>query len=113
MQKSKYPKIITDTDQNLVTNNIISTSLTVEEKYDLYHHTHEGIDGVDEKIEEVTRALAEVNAALESLERMKDELDERLDAIEEIISKYGNPIYIGDWDATTPEIDPEPVNQQS
>ena len=109
---SKYPMIMFDKDVNLANKNI-NTVLTTEEKYDLFHHTHEGIDGVDEKIEEVNRALAQVTASLEALERMKDELDQRMDQIEEIISKYSDPIYIGDWDATTPEIDPEPVEASS
>ena len=109
---SKYPKIMFDQDVNLANKNI-NTVLTTEEKYDLFHHTHEGIDGVDEKIEEVNRALAEVTASLEALERMKEELDQRLDEVEEIISKFKDPIYIADWDATTPEIDPAPDGTSS
>ena len=47
--RSKYPEIIVDKDANMASGSLNTHHLTVEEYYDLLHHTHGFSDLVDDE----------------------------------------------------------------
>lgn len=119
---SIFPKITFD--ENLNANVKMAKSLTIEEYLDLLHHTHDGVSeigGMLEKITNLESKVAELEAKLKesgvtggddvnTLSEKVDNLQTQLTALNSELDTYvDEDLQISDWDATTPEIDSNPV----
>lgn len=109
--ESKYPEIVIDKDPNSPNSRMIH-NLTVEQYYDLMHHTHENIGTGDpsadstykEILEKVNSMQGTIKTITEENNSLKQEINSMKNEISDIKSNSSG-VYIGDMDATTPEID--------
>ena len=88
---SKYPEIIVDKDKNAVNTNL-KVDLTVEQLYDLFHHTHNlsdlvGIKQLDTKINDVQKAVAEQSANIAAIKDSVQAIQSNIDSILEYIEQ--------------------------
>ena len=82
--KSKYPKIIIDTEKTTHFNNRLNYNITIEEFYDLMHHTHSiadltAVDGevVDDNIQAtVLNLVATVNELKQTIANQQNTINE-------------------------------------
>lgn len=133
---SEYPEITMDKDKNSVNDNMIR-QMTIEEWYDLLHHTHKVNEFVDEQGNKVKALYAPINEdgstddsgltldeqTINAVNEMKltvAELKKTVEAqqktiesqqkvIESLSKASSQHIDVVDWDASTPELDPAPV----
>jgi len=100
---SKYPKIITDNRGNSV-NESLKKQLTIEEYYDIMHHTHDASSILNkedianyEEMQNSIKSLTEtVNTLQVTIKNMQDQIN--------------NMPPIGDWDTDTPGIQDQEGN---
>jgi len=96
VKESVYPEIVVDKAGN-TSNGNLKYNLTVEEYYDLLHHTHSSADTEDatltERIQSIESQLTQLKTEVQNLS------DGGLD--------------VGDWDATTPEKETDPTGGNS
>lgn len=119
---SKFPKITFD--ESLNANIKMTKNLTIEEYLDLLHHTHDGVSeigGMLEKISTLETKVAELEEKLKesgvtggddvsALSEKVDNLQSQLTDLDSELDTYvDEDLQISDWDATTPEIDSNPV----
>ena len=101
---SKYPEIIVDKDKNAVNTNL-KVDLTVEQLYDLFHHTHNlndlvgmgdgelsetdkvAIKQLDTKINDVQKAVAEQSANIAAIKDSVQAIQSNIDSILEYIEQ--------------------------
>lgn len=90
MQKytSKYPKIITDASGNSV-NEGLKKIVTIEEWYDISHHTHDIS----------TLSVSDDGVSYDELVAMVNELQEMVKTLQAQVSNMPS---VGDWDVETP-----------
>lgn len=104
---SIYPKIITDDKGNSV-NESLAKKLTIEEYYDLLHHTHSVTDLVIsggmsyDELQNTVKTLSEMLNNLIGIVQVQQV------TIDEMKAEMATIANIKDWDVTTPGIqDPE------
>lgn len=110
---SKYPAIVIDRNPNSALADKMIKKLTVEEYYDLVHHTHSSLDvsdgnlnndtinGMQTKIESLNQSISDMEDTIKA----QNELIETLStAIEEIKTAVTNSATVSDWDVTKPGI---------
>ena len=115
--KSKYPKIIVDTNKSTHFNNALNHNITVEEFYDLMHHTHslsdlignsgEIVDGdIQVTVLNLVSTVNELKQTIETQQSVITELTEKTKTQEETINRLSQQVdniveddsnYI-DWD---------------
>lgn len=111
----KYPKIITDESTNSPNQNMY-VRLTVEQYYDLLHHTHNASDiiGINNEgsVEPTdSETIQELQSTVETLTETVTTLQNAIGDISEKIDKYiEEDIGIADYDATKPGIQDENGN---
>lgn len=127
---SKYPSIVVDKSTNSV-NESLKKVMTVEEYYDLKHHTHsisslavdegsmtynemqttvnelsETINNLNDIIQQNNNTIKEQNDIIQKLETDTTELKQLIDSQNEIINsmkeEIANMASVSDWDVTTP-----------
>jgi methyl-accepting chemotaxis protein len=79
--RSKYPEIIVDKDANMASGSLNTHHLTVEEYYDLLHHTHGFSDLVDDEgtsINELVEIVDQFSGTVNTLSNTVEELTEQL-----------------------------------
>lgn len=128
---SDYPEITMDGARNSVNTGMIK-QITIEEWYDLLHHTHKVDEFVDKDLNKV-RSLAvpldtesedlpldqqivsmintltdKVNALTEKVNSQQQIIETQTQQIESLTKQAKSHIDVVDWDATTPEPDPVP-----
>ena len=94
MYTSKYPTIVTDKRINSV-NESLQKKLTIEEYYDLTHHTH----NIDHLISSGGMSYGEMQNAILSLTKTVEEL---LKTVDELKKQAANTPTVSDWDVTIP-----------
>ena len=111
----KYPKIVTDERSNSPNQNMY-VRLTVEEYYDLLHHTHNASDiiGINNegKVEPSNPAeIAELQSTIKTLTQTTQMLQNAINDMNKKVDKYiEEDIGIADYDATIPGIQDENGN---
>lgn len=123
--KSKYPEIIMDNNNNSP-NGYTKYNLTVEQYYDLLHHTHNSSDlvggsgeGGGSNISQTVSDLVKKVEALQNTVNKQDEIikslnttiqgqNENIEQISKQIDDISGPdsgiVDVGDWDVETPGI---------
>lgn len=111
----KYPKIVTDESSNSPNQNMY-VRFTVEQYYDLLHHTHNASDiiGINNEgqIEPSNPTeIAELQSTIKTLTQTTQMLQNAIDNINKKVDNYiEEDIGIADYDATTPGIQDENGN---
>lgn len=109
--QSKYPEIIVDKDQN--SPNMHPVVLSVEQLYDLMHHTHKLSDlisdggdkpGQDEDQTPVQQLTTKVESLSAVVETVNTEIASINSEIEELKVASESTMSITDWDVTKPGI---------
>ncbi len=100
---SQYPKIIMDTSTNSV-NDSLAKKLTVEEYYDLLHHTHTvssliGSVGGDASYDGITNI---VNTLSDTVNSLVNTVQIQQETINELKAQLNSLIHVKDWDVNTP-----------
>lgn len=136
--KSKYPEIVIDKNANMGSGSHNNRMLTVEEYYDLLHHTHsisdilddEGyspseLGGLVEEMKNTMDTMAEtITQANETIEALRAKVADNAQVIENLTQglvavdqqietinhKLEEAYQVSDYDATTPEIEDEDGN---
>ena len=97
MYTSQYAKIVTDSKINSV-NESLQKKLTIEEYYDLMHHTHKITDliasGNSMSYAEMQETILNLSSKVHELTNIVNQLSVQLD----------NGLSVSDWDVTTPGI---------
>ena len=109
IKQSKYPEIIIDKDNNSVNkdHNIV---LTVEQYYDLLHHTHNtsdiiGSESSMQTISEVQENILQLKNTIASLKLSIDEIKQQLNDMNEDVNDY-DVLTAGIQDITGNTIEP-------
>ena len=102
---SKYPKIVIDSIHNSV-NESLAKRWTIEEFYDIMHHTHniEDLVGSLENGGDYTEIKNTVAELIQTVNELKTENEELKKIIKEITDEISNMTSVGDWDVETPGI---------
>ena len=136
--KSKYPEIVIDKNANMGSGSHNNRMLTVEEYYDLLHHTHSISDILDDEgyspseigglveqmqttITTMADTIAQANETIEALRtkvadnaQVIENLTQSLVAVDQQIEtinhKLDEAYQVSDYDATTPEIEDDDGN---
>jgi hypothetical protein len=99
MHTSKYPAIIVDSRGNSV-NESLQMRLTIEQYYDLTHHTHDisslAIGENAMTYEQMQEQISTLNNTVETQQNTINELTESIKALKELI-KNSIPL-VSDWD---------------
>ena len=102
---SKFPKIIIDSRQNTHLSKSMQRKISIEEYYDLLHHTHNISDliqnneiGTDENIQLTIANLVNTVNELKSTISKQQETIDRLSSLVEI--NEDNDVDVTDWDIT-------------
>lgn len=101
---SQYPKIVMDTNINSV-NDSLAKKLTVEEYYDLLHHTHTvssligSVGGGDVSYDGITDI---VNTLSDTVNSLVNTVQIQQETINELKSQINSLIHVKDWDVNTP-----------
>lgn len=106
---SKYPTIIVDTRANSV-NESLQKKMTIEEYYDLMHHTHnisqltsdEGAMSYNEMqnaINSLTKTIGELKIIIEAQQSTIIELKQ---TVQTLSDEVANTPTVSDWDVETP-----------
>jgi hypothetical protein len=120
---SKYPKIVIDENDNSPNSNMKKT-LTIEEFYDLMHHTHNAKDIIGLNTgnnnsssdssnntgdnSSSSEEVAELKEQVKSLSMTVEDLQDKVQILTETLTSYmDNDIGVADYDATTPGIQDE------
>ena len=82
--KSKYPKIIVDANKSTHFNNALNYNITIEEFYDLMHHTHSLSDLIGNSDEIVD---GDIQATVLNLANVVNELKQTIEAQQGIITE--------------------------
>ncbi len=132
---SKYNRILIDEEYHSPNGSLQQHPLTVEEYYDLMHHSHVefenggsggGSSASDADVAELREAMAQLQNSLTALQQQVEQLSQtsqtaartieevnaavaELQQTQEAFSHYMNNTFeIGDWDATTPDTETNP-----
>lgn len=108
---SKYPSIIIDKVSNSV-NDSLQKKMTIEEYYDIMHHTHnisdlavkEGTMSISEMQTTINDLLADIGDLKSIIEAQKNTINELKENIEIIKEEISNVTTISDYDVETPGI---------
>lgn len=101
---SKYSEIIIDQNPNSP-NKTMQKKMSIEEYYDLMHHTHRISDlvnntGIDsEESSSVLLAIAELKSVVEAQQNTINELKETINYLKNQIDN--NALEVSDWDLET------------
>ena len=119
---SNFSKILYDQRSNAPIK--MNRNMTIEEYLDLLHHSHQGLDKIDSMISRITileTKIAELESIIlnsdsasesvvNALSNKVDNLQSKVTEIDSELDSYvDEDIQIGDWDATTPEVDSKPL----
>ena len=109
--RSKYPEIVVDKNPNSIIADKMIKKLTVEEYYDIMHHTHTSSDitGGEEagatitqmqtKVEELNTLVTEMETVIQTQDEAIKTLEKTIEEIREVVT---NATTVADWDVTKP-----------
>lgn len=107
MYTSKYPKILIDTNTNSVNDSMLQ-KITVEQYYDLLHHTHDissiSIGEGSMSYAELQSMVIALKEELDSLKSIVGNTDEIKNSIDELNKQMAKVPTVSDWDTETPGV---------